>query len=59
MKPKFLKKNLKKTYRSGYNNPSQWNQTTLLKSNSELAKAAINGIVQRKADDAAGCTKLK
>ncbi len=44
----------KKAYRHGYNNPGQFDQTVLLNSKDDLAKAVIAGICQRKQDQANG-----
>lgn len=46
-------------YKLGYNNPGQWNQTKLLKSNRLFAKGVIDGICQRKTDDANGIAVYK
>jgi len=48
-----------KYYREGYNNPSNFNQETLLKSNSEIAQAVIKGILDRKKDEIANCVRFK
>ena len=41
----------KKGYREGYNNPSQFDEQQLLKSNSNLAKGVIAGICQKRKDE--------
>lgn len=48
-----------KAYKSAYNNPKQWNQEKLLKSNNSLAKAAIQGMIDREKDEQKGQVRFK
>ena len=49
----------KKGFKRGYNNPGQFDQTKLLKSNTEIARGVIAGICQRKQDDVNGTVSFK
>lgn len=49
----------RKGYKKGYNNPSQYNQVLLLKSNSDIAKGIIAGICDRQRDIQNNCTVFK
>lgn len=52
-------KDYKKGFREGYNNPSHFDQDALLKSNSDAAKGAIDGICQRYKDNTADNVTFK
>jgi len=49
----------RKGYKHGYNNPSQFDQSKLLKHNDDLAQGVIAGICQRKQDDTNNTTVFK
>ena len=49
----------KKGYKEGYNNPSQFDQDKLMKSNSIMARGVIAGICHRKQDDINNTVKFK
>ena len=44
-------KEYKKGYKTGYNNPGQFEQQKLLQSDSDLAKGIIDGILVRENDN--------
>ena len=48
-----------KYYKQGYNNPSQFDESKLLNSNSKEAKQVLEGICQRKEDEYHNCVKFK
>ena len=49
----------KKGFKRGYNNPGQFDQTKLLKSNTEIAKGVVAGICQRQQDNANNTVSFK
>lgn len=47
-----------KGYKAGYNNPGHFDQTKLLACNTDTAKGAVDGICQRKTDQANDINKF-